>query len=176
MTASEWGIHKAEMKRLYIEEGKTLKQLMDIMVAKHGFCRTYGNPAQYDERDISSLTMCRKCQYEQKIKDWGFKKYHVGAKRWACVDYLLEKIEAEKTLSEGKDLSGKRKWENNVYIGGVYYPPKKVKYEIGRKVFRSIIDKVASGMPEMLAEDKIEYLTSTSAFSFYARRHHCLPS
>lgn len=42
MAARKWDVHKSEMERLYITEGKTLKELMQLMKTTHGFSATYG--------------------------------------------------------------------------------------------------------------------------------------
>lgn len=125
-----------------------------------------------------SLTLCRKYQYERKLKEWGFKKYRVGAKKWEFIDHRLDKMEAKREITRGKDFSGKRKWESQVYIDGILYPPKRVKYEISRKVFRSTIDKITSGRLLVLSEEALSQvcLTLRSTFSFNTGGCCCLLS
>ncbi|KAF2114402.1 hypothetical protein BDV96DRAFT_576706 [Lophiotrema nucula] len=38
-----WEGHRVPFKRLYVDEGKTLQQVREMMENKYGFCATYVN-------------------------------------------------------------------------------------------------------------------------------------
>ncbi|KAJ5083543.1 ankyrin repeat-containing domain protein [Penicillium angulare] len=80
------------------------------------------------------LTESRKGQYEYKFREWGLKKYPMGAAEWK---YIKRQMETRKRES-GKD--------SEVYINGVLQSPKKVRYEIGRQGFESTIAKFQEGL------------------------------
>lgn len=44
MAESDWQDHKLEIARLYLEENKPLKEVMQIMLEIYGFYKTYTRP------------------------------------------------------------------------------------------------------------------------------------
>lgn len=73
--------------------------------------------------------MRRKYQYEAKFKQWGIKKYRMGAEKWKYVKRQMEKRNAEQQCTE-------------VYIDGVLCPPKTVQMEMHQQGFEREIEKV----------------------------------
>ncbi|OQE04549.1 hypothetical protein PENVUL_c032G00765 [Penicillium vulpinum] len=79
MANLDWEAHKAEIERLYIHEGKSLKEMIQIMRVVHGFWKS-------------------KSQYETQFAKWRFKKYHMGSKNWRLLDQNLKKRGADQEV------------------------------------------------------------------------------
>jgi hypothetical protein len=41
--SKDWASHKAEIKRLHIDEGKSLEEVREILKARHDFHASYAN-------------------------------------------------------------------------------------------------------------------------------------
>ena len=39
--SNDWAAHKAEIKKLHIDEGRSVEEVRDILKARHGFRATY---------------------------------------------------------------------------------------------------------------------------------------
>ncbi|KAB8225869.1 ankyrin [Aspergillus novoparasiticus] len=107
MSQSEWDVYRAEIERIYVREGKPLKELRHVMHTKYGFRKT-------------------KYQYEARFKQWGIRKYRMGAEKWKYVKRQLEK--------RGNQCT-------EVYLDGVLCPPRIVQMEIGRQGYEKEIEK-----------------------------------
>ncbi|KAB8278270.1 ankyrin repeat-containing domain protein [Aspergillus minisclerotigenes] len=107
MSQSEWDVYRAEIERIYVREGKPLKELRHVMHTKYGFRKT-------------------KYQYEARLKQWGIRKYRMGAEKWKYVKRQLEK--------RGNKCT-------EVYLDGVLCPPRIVQMEIGRQGYEKEIEK-----------------------------------
>ncbi|KAE8323243.1 ankyrin [Aspergillus sergii] len=107
MSQSEWDVYRAEIERIYVREGKPLKELRHVMHTKYGFRKT-------------------KYQYEARLKQWGIRKYRMGAEKWKYVKRQLEK--------RGNQCT-------EVYLDGVLCPPRIVQMEIGRQGYEKEIEK-----------------------------------
>ncbi|KAF2704054.1 ankyrin [Pleomassaria siparia CBS 279.74] len=102
LPGEEWEDHKAEIRRLYLEEDRKLEGddgVMDIMLRKHKFGPT-------------------KSQFETKFKKWGFIK-HAKKTEWQILGQVL----AERKL-QGK--------VTDVYLRGERMKPTKVRKQTRR--------------------------------------------
>lgn len=66
-----------------------------------------------------------KSQYETQFAKWGLKKYHMGSKKWKLLNQSLKKRGADE----------------EVYVQGAFFEPKRVKREIGRQAFQTTMEK-----------------------------------
>ncbi|KAJ5802324.1 uncharacterized protein N7503_004774 [Penicillium pulvis] len=71
MDESDWQDHKLEIARLYLEEDRTLKEVMRIMLETYEFSRTAS-------------------QYNSQLGRWGFKKYRMGPRRLAAMKRRMD--------------------------------------------------------------------------------------
>lgn len=74
-----WNKHLPLFRRLYVDEGKTLKQVMDIMESKHNFKASYDilkdKSSALDAISTNTLTaVLRPKMYKQRFRRWGFRK------------------------------------------------------------------------------------------------------
>ncbi|KAH8690778.1 ankyrin repeat-containing domain protein [Talaromyces proteolyticus] len=112
MGQSDWDAHRAEIERIYLRERKSLNELRQFMESTYGFRKT-------------------KYQYEAQFKQWGFKKYRMGAENWKYV-----KRQIEKRTNDGK--------QSDVFIDGTLRSPKTVQMEIRRQGFQTAIEKYST--------------------------------
>ncbi|KAJ5898525.1 ankyrin repeat-containing domain protein [Penicillium tannophilum] len=71
MDDSSWQDHKLEIARLYLEEDRTLKEVMQIMLETYGLSKTAS-------------------QYNSQLGRWGFKKYRMGPTRLAAMKRRMD--------------------------------------------------------------------------------------
>ncbi|PLN83089.1 ankyrin [Aspergillus taichungensis] len=82
MVQSQWDLHKAEIRRIYITEGRTVRELRNYMATTHGFHKKEG-------------------QYHRKLKQWRFRKYRMGAEKWK---YVKRQIEKRNKMNKASDV------------------------------------------------------------------------
>jgi Clr5 domain len=80
----DWEIHRPTIARLYLEEGKPLKEVISILHEQHGFQATYD--VLLSSRIRIADIEHRPRQYKQRIKAWGLQKNY----RPEDVDDLLQ--------------------------------------------------------------------------------------
>lgn len=79
------------------------------------------------------LTAQSNYQYQAKLKQWGFKKYRMGAKKWIYVKRQIEKRNKLEKASE-------------VFIDGVQCPRNVVQAEIRRQGFETAMEIYNTGV------------------------------
>jgi hypothetical protein len=90
-----------------------------------------------------SLTTSRKWQYENKFREWAFKKNHGGAVRCKVIKCRLQK----------------RPGENEVYIDRLFQSAEKVRHTIRQQTFQTTMEKRL----EMLNSGIVNHAVSTIA-------------
>ena len=73
-TEEDWVNRRSTIKKLYMDQNKTLPQTMKIMKEKHGFCATYATAMSSLCRTTTNYFSFRQKRYKEKIKAWGFEK------------------------------------------------------------------------------------------------------
>ncbi|PKY07206.1 ankyrin [Aspergillus campestris IBT 28561] len=126
MDQSKWDLYKAEIRRIYMIERRTLKELRNFMVTTHGFQE-------------------KESQYHRKLKQWRFRKYRMGAKKWI---YVKRQIEKRKKLNKTSE----------VFINGERCPPHVVRAEIRRQGFEPVVD-IYKTAPSPGARDDVRVCT-----------------
>lgn len=84
---AEWEKRKDMMKYLFIDNGRTLVQVRDIMAKQYDFDRTY--VSHEHSKRIEKLTVHSPSQYELKFKKWGFRK-NLSGKEWKELGAVVE--------------------------------------------------------------------------------------
>ncbi|KAL4904742.1 Clr5 domain-containing protein [Aspergillus multicolor] len=144
MANDKWEDHKSDIERLYIDEDKTLRDVMKYMSSK-GFPKT-------------------KSQLEKQIKKWGFRKNKMLPRGidWAVIGKRVEKR---------KRIQGK---ETEVVIDGELYPPEKLRKAQYGKAFVSTYDKLSSALdaPSPATPDGVVFQTPSSPHSDVPFQQH----
>jgi hypothetical protein len=76
----------------------------------------------------AELTASRKGQYEKRFKDWSFQKKRTK-EDWQVIGWKVDK----------RKRAGK---ESNVYVGGTLMPAKRLRKEISRQGYMSVMDQL----------------------------------
>lgn len=103
-----WTKHLPTFRRLYVDEGKTLKQVMDFMETEHNFKASYDDSLkrwchEWDASLASILTaVLRPKMYKQRFRKWGFRKN-------------IRLLEAEDDLSY-YELAKARNWRHKAEL------------------------------------------------------------
>jgi Clr5 domain len=99
VSEDNWERHKATIRKLYLEENKTLDEVIEVMNEAYGFVSAYKPSfgATYIHSYLSS-----KSNYERRIRRWKFRKNH-AASEWEAV---VQRVQS-------RDRDGKK---SNVYI------------------------------------------------------------
>jgi hypothetical protein len=75
LPASQWANHRQTIRDLYIHQGKTLEQVVEIMKQAHDFHATY-DLILLDQVDMLTATPCSSPrQFTQKFRSWKLHKY-----------------------------------------------------------------------------------------------------
>ncbi|KAK4462961.1 hypothetical protein QBC42DRAFT_285970 [Cladorrhinum samala] len=72
MPTLNWEAHRAEIERLFIEEKRTIEEIIGIMAGTHGF-------------------VASKASYERTLRRWNVRKYKMGAENWKRVARKITK-------------------------------------------------------------------------------------
>ncbi|KAK2757644.1 hypothetical protein FQN54_004613 [Arachnomyces sp. PD_36] len=72
MEGTDWEDYKEEIKRLYIRQGKTLPEVMEILRKRRNFNKS-------------------KKQYETAFAKWGVRKYKLTPKKWKIINRKIQK-------------------------------------------------------------------------------------
>ncbi|KAJ0422520.1 ankyrin repeat-containing domain protein [Aspergillus carlsbadensis] len=115
MSSHEWDVHKAELKRRWLDENMKLPELIEHM-ARKGFSR-------------------KAKQYSAQFKKWNWTKYKPSLPPSIDQAFIVTRVEKRKR-EEGKD--------SEVIIYGEICPPEKLKKMKYGKGFVSTSDKLAA--------------------------------
>ncbi|KAI9367451.1 hypothetical protein BJX61DRAFT_551441 [Aspergillus egyptiacus] len=110
MDDSVWGLYKPDLHRLYIQQNKTLAQVMEYMAAKYSFEET-------------------KAQYVKHFKQWGFQKNQKLSES--------DGIFIGRRINKRKQMFDK---ESEVHVNGTEYAPRKLQKAPYGKAYVSTID------------------------------------
>ena len=130
-TDSEWETHRATIYRIYIENDRPVKELMEEMRDRHAFSATLVSEIFLTAACILkgvALIDCRKSQYLAKLKRWNFVK-NLSAEEWKYV---------AKRFNQRRDCGRDR---SVVLLHGRRLPESKVKKAIHRYSFVSTADR-----------------------------------
>ena len=116
INSATWESHQAELKLLYLDQGKNLGEIITYMEENRDFMATLVLPASL--RTSHADTFSRKSQYEAIFKKWQYTK-NLKPSQWQYVDNQIKKRKAD-----GK--------ESEVYHNGALIASKKLKKELGR--------------------------------------------
>lgn len=93
ITSESWERMKSEITTLYMEQGRSLPEVMQIMRERHGFTASYDfQTASY----LVILTAARARRYKIQFQKWNMSKYAKSS----VMEYIHRK--AQSRLQEGK--------------------------------------------------------------------------
>lgn len=128
----KWNEHKDEIRRVYVDEDKTLRETMQLIEQDWGF---KSRSASHNillrlHHVLASLKMhCSERKWKMKIKEWNFDK-NIPARE---MNFMVEKAEKRK-LNEGKTTIFLR--------GGIEVPKEKFDQHKRRKVVREVTEPI----------------------------------
>jgi hypothetical protein len=134
-TKEEWESHREAIYRIYMVEGKPLKELILEMKEKYGFSATYvpNRLPPFFFLYAQNLTSGSKNQYFYKFKQWHMPKY-LSPEKWKAIG-KLERQRQESGCSAA-----------TVVLGGHRLHREKVQRQIARYSFVSTCDFMYPGM------------------------------
>lgn len=108
-TESEWLRHRSTIKRLYLNEHRPLKEVMDIMKRDHGLNAMLIRPIPMTRPLLNGLLelMCeyRMKSYKRRLRQWGYSK-----------NITLRKPEADRLFQVLASLDKEVRLENGVMV------------------------------------------------------------
>jgi len=82
----DWAPHKAEVKHLYIEEGRTLEEVRDILRARYGFIASWVDFTFEFEYRLTLQPRIR--AYRMRVDEWTLRKYKTKRERSSQADSM----------------------------------------------------------------------------------------
>ncbi|KAF9633157.1 hypothetical protein BFW01_g4051 [Lasiodiplodia theobromae] len=117
--ADDWKAQKENIKRLYMDEDLTCKQLAVQMKELYGFERKYADSASEIYGALTDLTRPSVKEYQRHFSLWNFRK-SLKQKEWRFVGRRIAKRKAE----EGK--------ESELIVNGYHFPQRKIRKALSR--------------------------------------------
>jgi hypothetical protein len=111
--------YKEEIRRIYCDQGKPLKETMDFFMHQRGLKARYLTIAPNLSTYASILTKISMRKWKAKLKDWEFEKYSKAED----MAFMASKMQSRQ--AEGKDT--------NFFVGGKQIPKEKMETFMKRK-------------------------------------------